>query len=92
MPGEQEPPPNEVLAALVVSLRRELADAAGALEQARSELAQAREQITELEARLRQNPRSSSGPPSSEGLGKPSPWPAVAAEEKRPQARRAGRA
>jgi uncharacterized protein DUF6444 len=32
------------------------------------ELAQARERIAELEARLKQNPRNSSQPPSSEGL------------------------
>jgi transposase len=53
-----------VLAALVVSLRRELADA-------RAELERARERIAELEARLRQTPRNSSKPPSSEGLAKP---------------------
>jgi transposase len=57
-----------VLAALVVSLRGELA-------QARAELAQARERIAELEARLRQTPRNSSRPPSSEGLDKPPPRP-----------------
>ena len=56
MPGEEEPPPYEVLAALVVSLRRELAEAAGALEQARAELAEARERIAELEARLTAEP------------------------------------
>jgi hypothetical protein len=39
MPGEQEPPPYEVLAALVASLHRELAEMAGALAQARTELA-----------------------------------------------------
>jgi hypothetical protein len=65
VPGE-EPPSYEVLAALVASLRRELAEAAGTL-------AEARERIAELEARLRQNPRNSSEPPSSEGLGKPAP-------------------
>ena len=43
MPGDEGPPSYEVLAALVVSLRRELAEA--------------RERIAELEARLRQNPR-----------------------------------
>jgi len=74
VPGEQEPP-YEVLAALVASLRRELADAVAALGQARAELAQARERIAELEARLKQNPRNSSKPPSSEGLGKPTPRP-----------------
>ena len=41
VPGEQEPP-HEVLAALVASLRRELADAVAALGQARAELAEAR--------------------------------------------------
>jgi hypothetical protein len=60
VPGdEEEPPPYEVLAALVASLRRELAGAAAALGQARAELAQARDRIAELEARLRQNPRFS---------------------------------
>jgi septal ring factor EnvC (AmiA/AmiB activator) len=54
--GKEEPPSYEVLAALVASLRRELAEAAAALEQARAELAQARERIAELEARLKQNP------------------------------------
>jgi len=44
-------------------------------EQARAELAQARERIAELEARLKQNPRNSSQPPSSEGLAKPAPRP-----------------
>jgi transposase len=75
VPGDEEPPPYEVLAALVASLRRELAEAVAAVEQARSELAQARERIAELETRLRQNPRNSSRPPSSEGLGKPAPRP-----------------
>jgi hypothetical protein len=55
VPGEE--PPYEVLAALVASLRRELAGAVAALGQARAELAQARERIAELEARLKQNPR-----------------------------------
>jgi transposase len=66
MPADQGPPPYEVLAALVVSLRRELADA-------RAELGRPRERIAELEARLAQNPRNSSKPPSSEGLAKPAP-------------------
>ena len=73
VPGEEEPPSYEVLAALVASLRRELAEAAAALEQARAELADARERIAGLEARLKQNPRNSSRPPSSEGLAKPAP-------------------
>jgi septal ring factor EnvC (AmiA/AmiB activator) len=64
-----------VLGALVASLRRELADAVAALAATRAELTEARERIAELEARLRQNPRNSSRPPSSEGLGKPAPRP-----------------
>ncbi len=75
MPGDDGPPPYEVLAGLVASLRGELADALTALEQARAELAQARERIAELEARLRQTPRNSSRPPSSQGLDKPPPRP-----------------
>jgi hypothetical protein len=73
VPGDEGPPPYEVLAGLVASLRGELADALTALEQARAELAGARERIAELEARLRHNPRNSSEPPSSEGLAKPAP-------------------
>jgi transposase len=68
VPVDQGPPSYEVLAALVVSLRQELTEA-------RAELAEARERIAELEARLRQSPRNSSKPPSSEGLGKPAPAP-----------------
>jgi chromosome segregation ATPase len=70
---DQGPPPYEVLAGLVASLRRELAAALGALEETRAELGQARERITELEARLKKTSRNSSKPPSSEGLGKPAP-------------------
>jgi transposase len=66
VPVDQGSPSYEVLAALVVSLRQELAGA-------RAELAGARERIAELEARLKQNPRNSSRPPSSEGLAKPAP-------------------
>jgi transposase len=72
---EEEPPPYEVLAALVASLRRELAEAMTALERARPELAHAQERIAELEARPKQNPRNSSRPPSSEGLAKSAPRP-----------------
>jgi len=57
-----------VLAALVAALRAELAESQAAL-------AQARERIGELEARLRQTPRNSSRPPSSQGLDKPPPRP-----------------
>jgi transposase len=74
-----------VLAALVVSLRAELAEA-------QAELGRARERIAGLEARLAQSPRNSSKPPSSEGLEKPPPRETVAAEEDRAQAGRAGRA
>jgi len=62
-----------VLAALVVSLRGELAEALAQLWRARAELEGARERIAELEARLKQTPRNSSKPPSSEGLAKPAP-------------------
>jgi len=75
MPGEQEPPPYEVLAALVASLRRELAEMAGVLARARTELAGARERTAGLEARRNQNPRNSSKPPSGEGLARPAPKP-----------------
>jgi transposase len=64
---------DDVVAALVVSLRRDLADALAALEEARAELGRAQERIAELEVRLKQNSRNSSKPPSSEGLGKPAP-------------------
>jgi len=75
VPGEEGPPSYEVLAAVVASLRRELAEAVAALGQARVELPEAREQIADLEARLKQNPRNSSRPPASEGLAKPAPKP-----------------
>ena len=55
----QEPPSYEVLAALVASLR--------------GELARAQERIAELEDRLRKTSRNSSMPPSGEGLAKPPP-------------------
>jgi hypothetical protein len=54
MPGEREPPSHEVLAALVASLCRELAEMAGVLARAWTELAGARERIAGLEAWLNQ--------------------------------------
>jgi transposase len=75
MPGDDAGSRDEVLAALVASLRAELAESQSALGRALGDLAQARERIAELEARLRQTPRNSSRPPSSEGLGKPSTPP-----------------
>jgi capsule polysaccharide export protein KpsE/RkpR len=92
VPGDEEPPASEVLTALVASLRRELAEAVAALGQARSELAQARERIAELETRLKQNPRKLLQAAVERGTGQAAAETAVAAEEKRPQARRAGRA
>jgi len=45
VPVDQGPPPYDVLAALVVSLRGELADALAALGETRAELGQAQERI-----------------------------------------------
>jgi transposase len=71
MPGDHAGTGDEVLAALVALLRRELGGSRAALAQAVAELARAQERIAELEARLNQTPRNSSKPPSAEGLGKP---------------------
>ena len=57
----------------MASLRAELAESQAALGRAVEELARAGERIAELEARLRQTPRNSSKPPSSQGLDKPPP-------------------
>jgi transposase len=61
VPADQELPSHQVLAALVVSLR--------------GELARAQERIAELEDRLRKTSRNSSRPPSGDGLAKPPPRP-----------------
>ena len=57
-PAGQQPLTYELLAALVVSLR--------------GELARAQERIAELEDRLRKTSRNSSMPPSGEGLARTS--------------------
>jgi transposase len=61
VPADQELPSYQVLAALVVSLR--------------GELARAQERIAELEDRLGKTSRNSSRPPSGDGLAKPPPRP-----------------
>jgi transposase len=66
VPADQEPASYEVLAALVVSLHGDLADAV-------AELTRARGRIAELEDRLRKTSRNSSRPPSGDGLAKPPP-------------------
>ncbi|MFI4878586.1 MAG: DUF6444 domain-containing protein [Steroidobacterales bacterium] len=71
MAGDNAGSADEVVAALVAALRGELAESRAALARAQEDLAQARERIAEREARLRQSPRNSSRPPSSEGLDKP---------------------
>jgi transposase len=68
VPGDHDGPGGEVLAALVMSLRGDLAVAL-------DELARARERIAELEERLARTSRNSSKPPSSDGPGKPAPEP-----------------
>jgi len=68
VPGDHGDGGGEVLAALVMSLRGDLAVAL-------DELARTRERIAELEERLARTSRNSSKPPSSDGLGKPPPRP-----------------
>jgi transposase len=68
VPGDHDGPDGAVLAALVMSLRGDLAAAL-------DELARARERIAELEERLAKTSRNSGKPPSSDGLGKPPPKP-----------------
>ncbi|MGX6608248.1 IS66 family transposase [Micromonosporaceae bacterium Da 78-11] len=66
-------PSDEVLAALVMSLREELVAAHAVSARVSEELEQAVQRIAELEARLASNSQNSSKPPSSDGLGKPAP-------------------
>jgi hypothetical protein len=68
VPDDLPRPSYEELAALVVSLREELA-------QTRSELDRALARVAELEARLGADSSNSDRRPSSDGLGKPAPKP-----------------
>jgi len=91
VPGNEEPP-YEVLAALAASLHRELTEAMTALEQARVDLAQARERIAELEAPAEAEPAELLQAAVGRGAGQAGAEPAIAAEAQRPQTGRAGRA
>jgi hypothetical protein len=87
VPGDDAGSGDEVLAALVASLRAELAGSQAALARTVEELAAARERIAELEARLRQTPRKLLPAAVAGRAGQA--CPDVAAEERRPQARQA---
>lgn len=54
------------------------------MEQLRAENTELKERVAELERRLGQNPRNSSRPPSSEGVGKPAPKSLRTRSGKRP--------
>jgi hypothetical protein len=73
VPDDATRPSDEVLAALVMSLREELVAAHAVSARISDELEQAVQRIAELEARLASNSQNSSKPPSSDGLGKPAP-------------------
>ncbi|MET9603357.1 DUF6444 domain-containing protein [Streptomyces sp. NPDC006459] len=66
-------PTYEELSSLVVELSGRLARALDELAGVCSELVEAKARIMDLEARLGQNSRNSSKPPSSDGLAKPAP-------------------
>ena len=66
-------PSDEVLVALVMSLREELVVAHAVSVRVSEELELAVQRIAELEARLASNSQNSSKPPSSDGLAKPAP-------------------
>lgn len=74
----------EHLQALVRERDAELEHLGSENEELRSVIAQLSARVTELEARLSQNPRNSSVPPSLEGLRKPPLPPNRAARRRRP--------
>jgi hypothetical protein len=53
----------------IAALRPQLAE----LDELRKQVAELQAQVADLAARLRQNSKNSSRPPSSDGLGKPAP-------------------
>jgi transposase len=66
MPASAQPPSYEELTVLVVELRAEL-------DAARTRIATLEAQVADLQAKLGQNSKNSSRPPSADGLAKPAP-------------------
>ena len=75
VPGEACSP-DEVIAGLrelLVQRDAQIAELAGQLEEQRALTAQLQAQVADLAARIRQNSKNSSKPPSADGLAKPEP-------------------